>query len=55
MPPVQPLEIIAALGIFAGVAVFLILMVILCVVILFDEVVLRRKKTPSLRRPLEEK
>lgn len=55
MPPVPPMEILAILGIFAGLVVFVITAVLLGVVALFDEVVLRRKKNPTTRRPLEEK
>jgi membrane protease YdiL (CAAX protease family) len=44
MPPTQPLEILAALGIIAGVAMFLVMAVILVIIGLFEEVFLRGKK-----------
>lgn len=54
MPPVPILEILAILGIFAGVVLFVIMAVFFGVIALVDEVVLRRKN-PSLRHTQEEK
>lgn len=48
MPPAQPLEIIIALGIVAGVVMFLVLVTILGIIAVFEEVV--RKLIPPLRR-----
>jgi hypothetical protein len=44
MPPVQPAETLAALGIAAGVVVFLIGLILLGVVALIDGAVRRGKK-----------
>ncbi|QJD49799.1 hypothetical protein SEA_CLUBPENGUIN_75 [Streptomyces phage ClubPenguin] len=55
MPPIQPAETLAALGIIAGVVVFLIMVVLIGVVALIEEAVKRGKNRLVPRRLQEEK
>jgi len=55
MPPVQHAETLAALGVCAGVVVFLAMLALLGVAILIEEMALRGKKHLRLRQPQEEK
>jgi len=55
MPPVQPAETLAALGIVVGVVVFLIMLVLLGVAVLIEEAVVRGRKYLSPHHPHEQK
>lgn len=45
MPPVQPMEILAAFGILVGFAMFVIIAALFGVVVLIEKVVLRGKSS----------